>query len=63
MTPLMHAAYKGDAESVDILITHGADVNKNSSQHGVSSSSIFIFIYKEDDLKAPQRNTLIMVGV
>ena len=63
MTPLMHAAYKGDAESVDILITHGADVNKKSSQHGVSSSSIFIFIYKEDDLKAPQRNTLIMVGV
>ena len=36
MTALMHAAYKGDAESVDILITHGADVNRKSTEHGVS---------------------------
>eukprot|EP00795_Rhopilema_esculentum_P003723 gene3723-14998_t len=34
MTALMHAAYKGDNESLDVLITHGADVNRKSSDHG-----------------------------
>ena len=40
MTALMHAAYKGDVESVEILITHGADVNKKSSEHEVQSYDI-----------------------
>ena len=35
MTALMHAAYKGDNDSLDVLITHGADVNRKSSDHGV----------------------------
>ena len=42
MTPLMHAAYKGDAESVEVLLTHGAEVNRKSTEHEVINSAKFI---------------------
>ncbi|XP_001641900.2 ankyrin repeat and MYND domain-containing protein 2 isoform X1 [Nematostella vectensis] len=37
MTPLMHAAYKGQIEIVELLLAHGADINSRSHESGYST--------------------------
>ncbi|XP_069504710.1 ankyrin repeat and MYND domain-containing protein 2 isoform X2 [Ambystoma mexicanum] len=37
MTPLMHAAYKGQADMCKLLLKHGADVNCNEHEHGYTA--------------------------
>ncbi|XP_034560145.1 ankyrin repeat and MYND domain-containing protein 2-like isoform X2 [Notolabrus celidotus] len=37
MTPLMHAAYKGEAEICRLLLQHGADVNCNQHEFGYTA--------------------------
>ncbi|XP_074543455.1 ankyrin repeat and MYND domain-containing protein 2-like isoform X2 [Halichoeres trimaculatus] len=37
MTPLMHAAYKGEAEMCRLLLQHGADVNCNQHEFGYTA--------------------------
>uniref|UniRef100_A0A8C8ICW8 MYND-type domain-containing protein n=1 Tax=Oncorhynchus tshawytscha TaxID=74940 RepID=A0A8C8ICW8_ONCTS len=37
MTPLMHAAYKGQADMCSLLLQHGADVNCNEHDYGYTA--------------------------
>ncbi|XP_053468724.1 ankyrin repeat and MYND domain-containing protein 2-like isoform X2 [Ictalurus furcatus] len=37
MTPLMHAAYKGQADLCRLLLQHGADVNCNEHEYGYTA--------------------------
>ncbi|XP_046691200.1 ankyrin repeat and MYND domain-containing protein 2-like isoform X2 [Silurus meridionalis] len=37
MTPLMHAAYKGQADVCKLLLHHGADVNCNEHEYGYTA--------------------------
>ncbi|XP_076013261.1 ankyrin repeat and MYND domain-containing protein 2-like [Genypterus blacodes] len=37
MTPLMHAAYKGNADMCELLLQHGADVNCNQHEYGYTA--------------------------
>ncbi|KAB5530882.1 hypothetical protein PHYPO_G00134480 [Pangasianodon hypophthalmus] len=37
MTPLMHAAYKGQADVCRLLLQHGADVNCNEHEYGYTA--------------------------
>ncbi|XP_077404913.1 ankyrin repeat and MYND domain-containing protein 2-like isoform X2 [Vanacampus margaritifer] len=37
MTPLMHAAYKGQADMCCLLLQHGADVNCNQHEYGYTA--------------------------
>jgi len=37
MTPLQHSAYKGHSELCELLLSHGADVNANSHDHGYTA--------------------------
>ena len=37
MSPLQHAAYKGNKQMLDYLICHGADVNQNEHEHGYTA--------------------------
>ena len=40
MTPLMNAAYKGKAETCELLLAQGADVNSNYHEHQVNESHL-----------------------
>jgi len=37
MTPLQHAAYKGNLELCEMLLAHGADVNYSAHEHGYTA--------------------------
>ena len=50
MTPLQHAAYKGNCDGCELLLAHGADVNSNEHDHGYSALMFAalsgLYIYK-----------------
>ena len=48
MTPLQHAAYKGNADLCELLLEHGADVNTNGHNHGYSTLTFAALSSKVD---------------
>lgn len=53
MTPLMHAAYKGNLDACETLLKHGADVNCNLHEHCVSGALCHLRIHSQ---KAPHHS-------
>lgn len=52
MTPLQNAAFKGNKDVCELLISHGADVNTNEHENGYTtlmfaalSGTVFIIVY------------------
>lgn len=48
MTPLQHAAYKGNKQICQLLLDHGADVNSGKHEHGYSALHFAALSGKDD---------------